>query len=120
MTQLFNIDKVFNETSSIIDRFNSSNRETYMYTSIDILKEFNNAVKSKAGKELYKSISEATSKEEQNDDFCRYFYSYRDALSKANRRFSELVGRFAIDIENLIDANKNIMYTNVNSYDFID
>lgn len=116
MTQLFNIDKVFNETSSIIDRFNSSNKETYMYTSIDILKEFNSAVKSKAGKELYKSISEATSKEEQNDDFCRYFYSYRDALSKANRRFSELVGRFAIDIENLIDANKDVMYTNVNSY----
>lgn len=118
MTSLFNIDKVFIESSSIIDKFNSSNKETFLYSTLDILREFNNSIKSNASKELYKNISESSTKEEQNDDFCKYFYTYRDALSNANKRFIELVGRFTINIDNLLDANKDLMNINASDVNF--
>lgn len=79
-------------------------KETFMFRSIEALRKFN---ESNMGftKELYKSLNEATSKEEENKVFGDFYNKYNKILDNYINEVRTIIDRFSINLDNLADAN---------------
>ena len=83
-------------------------KETYMYSAINSLKEFNESVLG-FNKDLYKSLNEANSKSEENAVFGDFYNKYGYVLNKYINEINSMVGRFSITLDNLVDANAALL-----------
>lgn len=108
MSNIFNLSNIFAESVShdmIRDKFSE---ESYFYTAMSDLREFNHSfMESTSG--LYKSISEADDSGTENKVFCQYFEDIDKKISDIINKVNETVSRFRINVENIVDANKDII-----------
>lgn len=108
MSNIFNLSNIFAESVShdmIRDKFSD---ESYFYTAMSDLREFNHSfMESTSG--LYKSISEAENSSAENKVFCQYFEDIDKKISDIINRVNETVARFTINVENIVDANRDII-----------
>lgn len=108
MSNIFNLSNIFAESVShdmIRDKFSD---ESYFYTAMSDLREFNHSfMESTSG--LYKSISEAENSSAENKVFCQYFEDIDKKISDIINRVNETVARFTINAENIVDANRDII-----------
>lgn len=82
-------------------------KETFMFSAIESLKKFNEN-SDLFTKDLYKGISEASSKEEENAVFGDFYNKYGHILNNYINEVNTMIGRFAISIDNLADANMKL------------
>ena len=108
MSNIFNLSNIFAESVShdmIRDKFSD---ESYFYTAMSDLREFNHSfMESTSG--LYKSISEAENSSSENKVFCQYFEDIDKKINDIINRVNETVARFTINVENIVDANRDII-----------
>ena len=108
MSNIFNLSNIFAESVShdmIRDKFSD---ESYFYTAMSDLREFNHSfMESTSG--LYKSISEAENSSAENKVFCQYFEDIDKKINDIINRVNETVARFTINVENIVDANRDII-----------
>lgn len=109
MSNIFNLSNIFAESVShdmIRDKFYDEN---YLYTAISELKDFQRSfMASNIG--LYQSISEADSSSKENEIFCQYFTDIDAKINDIINKINETISRFTINVENIIDANRDIIY----------
>ena len=82
-------------------------KETFMFSAIESLKKFNEN-STIFTKDLYKGISEASSLEEENAVFGDFYNKYGHILNNYINEVNTMIGRFAISIDNLADANMKL------------
>lgn len=109
MSNLFSLQNIMNE-SAITTRslVKTPIVETYLDSGIVILKELYEGM-DKIRTDLYSSLLEASSRQEENGKFAEYFKSYKQLISKYQRDMHELVSRFGINVDTFIDANKALI-----------
>lgn len=109
MNNLFNLSNIIKESSHVNTLYaNSNSSEVYLSTSINILTEMNKEL-NKNSKELYMSISESKNKTDENSAFCSYFSKFKDLINSSNNKISEMISRFIISADNIIDSNIDII-----------
>ena len=108
MSNIFNLSNIFAESAvhdMVRDRFSD---ESYVYTAMDDLRNFNRTfMESTTG--LYQSISEAESSSEENKVFCQYFNDVDTQINDIINKINETVSRFSINVENIVNANQDII-----------
>lgn len=109
MSNIFDLYNLLNENTLSNDLLAKSFlNETYMFSAIKDLREFNTSV-TDATKELYKSLNEATSKSEENAIFAQFFKKYGSVLDKYINEVNTMVDRFSITLDNLVDSNTGLI-----------
>lgn len=84
------------------------NEEVYMHSSLNYLREFNDSMTSSTEK-MYKLVMEADSKTQENSIMCEYFSEAKTAITKFTNKINELGSRFKINIDNLMDTNRDLI-----------
>ena len=109
MSNIFNLSNIFAESSSssILSSGSIAN-ESYIFSAMRDLREFNSAFMENTTN-LYKAISEAEDTKSENNVFCQYFEEVDTELSKIIKNIDESISRFTINVENIVDANKDIL-----------
>lgn len=109
MSNIFNLSNIFAESSSssILSTGNFSN-ETHIFSAMRDLKGFNSAFMENTTN-LYKSISEAEDTKSENNVFCQYFEEIDSEISKIIKNINDSISRFTINVDNIVDANKDIL-----------
>lgn len=74
---------------------------------IESLRRFNES-NINFNKELYKSLNEATSKEEENKIFGDFYNKYNKILDNYINEVRTMIDRFSINLDNLVDANDKL------------
>lgn len=77
--------------------------ETYLFSTMNILREMNSEINNKT-KQLYISISEAESKEDENKLFGKYFYEFKNIFENFSDRINQMKSRMVISIENKVET----------------
>lgn len=97
--------KFMNEaTASLADKvIKTPVRETYLFSSINILREMNNVIDENR-KQLFVQISEAESKEQENKIFADYFYKFKEIFQCFTNKLNEMKSRMIISCENKIET----------------
>lgn len=105
---LFDMNMLLKE-NTLIDELvvKPYSKETFMFQAIDSLRKFNES-SILSNKELYKSLNEATSKEEENRIFGDFYNKYNCILEKYINEVNTMIDRFSINIDNLADANNKL------------
>lgn len=107
MSNLFS-KSIMVENTSLHSLVSKPASETYLDSSVKIMEEMTESVNTLRDN-LYSGILEATSRNEENKKFAQYFKDYKQVICKYQRDMSELVSRFAINVDTLIDANQSII-----------
>lgn len=110
MSNIFNLSNIFAESSSsssILSTGNFSN-ETHIFSAMRDLKGFNSAFMENTTN-LYKAISEAEDTKSENNVFCQYFEEIDSEISKIIKNINDSISRFTINVENIVDTNKDIL-----------
>lgn len=108
MSNLFNLSELFTESTSYNVLANPVSGERYINTAIRELEKFNTSV-NESTISLYKCISEAETKEKENSVFCNYFEEIDKAIQDMINKIQSTHSRFIINIDNMVDANKDII-----------
>ena len=97
--------KFMHEASTTLESkvFKRPINETYLFSSINALREMNNIIDEKT-KKLYIQISEAESKEEENKLFAEYFYQFKSVFEEYSNRLQQMKSRMVIAIENKVET----------------
>lgn len=105
---LFDINTLLKE-NTLIDELvvKPYSKETFMFQAIDSLRKFNES-NILYNKEFYKSLNEATSKEEENKVFGDFYNKYNSILDKYINEVRTMIDRFSINLDNLADANNKL------------
>lgn len=105
---LFDINTLLKE-NTLIDELvvKPYSKETFMFQAIDSLRKFNES-NILYNKEFYKSLNEATSKEEENKVFGDFYNKYNSILDKYINEVCTMIDRFSINLDNLADANNKL------------
>lgn len=106
MSNIFNLANAFKESS--IREIPSIASENYMLSAIEDLEKANHAINERT-KDLYDCISEAESKDEENEIFASYFEDISSRVGKIIKSINETTARFIINIDNIADANRDIL-----------
>ena len=108
MSNIFNLSNIFTESTShdmIRDKFYD---ESYLYTAMTELKDFQRSfMENTIG--LYKSIYEAENSSKENQIFCQYFTDIDNKINDIINKVNETLSRFTINVENIVDANRDII-----------
>ena len=109
MSNIFNLSNIFAESSSssILSSGTITN-EYYIFSAMRDLRDFNSAFMENTTN-LYKAISEAEDTKSENNVFCQYFEEVDTELSKIIKNINDSISRFTINVENIVDANKDIL-----------
>ena len=110
MTDMFSLDFM---TESNITQFKdlvfkSSSTEPYLSSILMSLREMNESVMQENAK-LYKPILEAETTSDENKLFGAYFEAFEKVFTKHINKVSEIVSRFVIGIDNLIESNEDLI-----------
>lgn len=108
MSSVFNLHHLFTESTSYNVLVNPVGNEEYMNTVIESLEEFNSSIHSSL-QALYESLENADTREEENSIFCRYFDQVDKEINKTIEKIQQMVSRFIINVENIVDVNKDIL-----------
>lgn len=102
--------KFMNEaTASLADKvIKTPVRETYLFSSINILREMNNVIDENR-KQLFVQISEAESKEQENKIFADYFYKFKEIFQCFRNKLNEMKSRMIISCENKIETWQDLI-----------
>ena len=106
MSNIFNLANAFKESS--IREIPAIASENYMLSAIEDLEKANHAINERT-KDLYDCISEAESKDEENEIFASYFEDISSRVGKIIKSINETTARFIINIDNIADANRDIL-----------
>lgn len=108
MSNLFNLSKVFE--TPVLEQLVSTDKTGagYLYNAISLMESVNKEY-AETTKELYKMVAEASSKQEENEIFAKYFTKINDIIDKAIIGINEMISSFAIKIDNLADANADLL-----------
>ena len=109
MSNIFNLSNIFAESSSssILSSGTIAN-ESYIFSAMRDLRDFNSAFMENTTN-LYKAISEAEDTKSENNVFCQYFEEVDAELSKIIKNINDSISRFTINVENIVDANRDIL-----------
>ena len=109
MSNIFNLSNIFAESSSssILSSGTITN-ESYIFSAMRDLRDFNSAFMENTTN-LYKAISEAEDTKSENNVFCQYFEEVDAELSKIIKNINDSISRFTINVENIVDANRDIL-----------
>ena len=109
MSNIFNLSNIFAESSSssILSSGTITN-ECYIFSAMKDLRDFNSAFMENTTN-LYKAISEAEDTKFENNVFCQYFEEVDTELSKIIKNINDSISRFTINVENIVDANRDIL-----------
>ena len=77
--------------------------ETYLYSSIEALREMNTMI-DKETKKLYTNICEAESKEEENKLFADYFYQFKNIFGEFANRIQQMKSRMIMSVETKVET----------------
>ena len=97
--------KFMHEASTTLESkvFKRPVKETYLFSSLNALREMNDIIDEKT-KKLYIQISEAESKEEENKLFADYFYQFKAIFEEYSNRLQQMKSRMTIAIENKVET----------------
>ena len=97
--------KFMNEaTAYLADKvFKRPVNETYLFSTLDILREMNSMV-NKNTEKLYIQIAEAESKESENKIFADYFYQFKNIFQNFANKVNEMKSRMVISVENKVET----------------
>lgn len=109
MSNIFNLSNIFAESSSssILSSGTITN-ESYIFSAMRDLRDFNSAFMENTTN-LYKAISEAEDTKSENNVFCQYFEEVDTEISKIIKNINDSISRFTINVENIVDANRDIL-----------
>lgn len=88
--------------------FINDSRENYTHTVLESLLNLNSDVNN-GNKTLYESLLEAADTQEENKIFKSYFTEFVKRFNKTILSINEAVSRFVIKIDNIADANSDIL-----------
>lgn len=106
MSGLFSLNSILTENNTFKSIIKTPVDETYLNSVLPILKKFNTGI-TESTMTMYKGISEATSRSEENEKFAEYFKKYKTLVNDYIREMNELVSKFAINVNTYIDANQS-------------
>ena len=106
MSKILNLSSIFRESS--IDLVAIQRDSIYLNEAVEscrcVFSEYN---ANRA--DLFKTLSEASSVDEENNSFGEFFGKYKSVINKYILKLNTLVGQFSINMENLVDANKKLI-----------
>lgn len=109
MSELFKLSKILKENASLYNLVAKSYPdETYMFTTLNNLSKLNESYTNNT-KKLYRAISEAESKFDENNAFCEYFEQYKNTIIDQVNKINNMLSRFTITVDNFIDSNKELL-----------
>lgn len=108
MTNVFNLSNIFAESTAYNVLANPVISQKYLYNAMNDLEEFNHAY-TESTTSLYKAILEADNREDENAIFCQYFSEIDKHIRNTINKINETTSRFIINVENIVDANKDIL-----------
>lgn len=97
--------------------FAKSVNDTFLSTAIREMTSLNEELKALDIK-AFKLIKEAETKSEENNQFCAYYKEYRAVIQKFTDKIKELASRCCIKIDNIADANIDIIEDDNYDIDF--
>lgn len=116
---LFNFENMINENYSFSDCLHSvQTDEVYLHRTLRSLTKLNESVSSSI-KKLGVSVLEAESRKEENQCFCVAFKEFKDTIVNFISDMNVTVGKFAVELENIVNANKDLLDSDdyINNYD---
>lgn len=108
MSNIFNLSNIFTESSFPTALKNVTSGEVYRLSVLRDLNALNESFNNATAK-LYKAINEAETKEAENDIFKEYFAEIEKAFGITIQQINEMQSRFIINIDNIVDANMDIL-----------
>jgi len=97
--------------------FAKSVNDAFLSTAIQEITSLNEELKALDIK-AFKLIKEAETKSEENNQFCAYYKEYRAVIQKFTDKIKELASRCCIKIDNIVDANIDIIEDDNYDIDF--
>lgn len=108
MSELFNLSNLFTESTSYNVLSDVTPGESYMESAMISLDKLNKSF-IESTKDLYVKISEAEDRAQENSAMCCYFTEIEKAIKEFTNKSNEIVSRFIINIDNIVDANQDIV-----------
>lgn len=97
--------------------FAKSVNDTFLSTAIQEMSSLNEELKD-IDLKAFKLIKEAETKSEENNQFCAYYKEYKAVIQKFTDKIKELASRCCIKIDNIVDANIDIIEDDNYDVDF--
>lgn len=97
--------------------FAKSVNDTFLSTAIQEMSSLNEELKD-IDLKAFKLIKEAETKSEENNQFCAYYKEYKAVIQKFTDKIKELASRCCIKIDNIVDANIDIIEDDNYDIDF--
>ena len=104
MSELFNLSSLFTESTSYNVLSDVTSGESYMESTMVSLDKLNKSF-IESTKDLYVKISEAEDRVQENNVMCNYFSEIEKLIREFVNKSNEMVSRFIINIDNIVDAN---------------
>lgn len=111
MSELLNLSNIFAESTSynVISEVRSG--EIYMESCFSYINEFNKNFNNET-KILYNAIQEAEDRASENEAMCEYMCSIEKATNNLINKVNDMVSRFIIKIDNMVDAESDFINNN--------
>lgn len=98
-------EKTFN---SLKEMFAHPSNELYLCSALHELSKMNSSIKDLNARN-FKSILEAETKTAENQQFCTYFKEFKAIIDRFIGKIDEMAGKAIINIDNIADANKELI-----------
>lgn len=111
MNDFLNLESILNGEKiyhTLKEMFSHPSNELYLCSALHELSNMNNSINELRVK-TFKSILEADTKMEENNHFCIYFKEFKNIVDNFISKIDELAGKAIINIDNIVDANKDLI-----------
>ena len=105
-SKLFNFSTLLTENT--FDLVKKVKEKNCLSEALQIIASLDEQVQSSTST-LYSALLEAESKKAENACFGRFYAEYKAELLKYKNKMTELASQFCINLENYVDANKDIL-----------
>lgn len=105
-SKLFNFSTLLTENT--FDLVKKVKEKNCLSEALQIISSLDEQVQSNTNN-LYSSLLEAESKKAENACFGRFYAEYKSELLKYKNKMNELAAQFCINLENYVDANKDVL-----------
>lgn len=105
-SKLFNFSTLLTENT--FDLVKKVKEKNCLSEALQIISSLDEQVQSSTNN-LYSTLLEAESKKAENACFGRFYAEYKAELLKYKNKMNELAAQFCINLENYVDANKDIL-----------
>lgn len=105
-SKLFNFSTLLTENT--FDLVKKVKEKNCLSEALQIISSLDKQVQSNTNN-LYSSLLEAESKKAENACFGRFYAEYKSELLKYKNKMNELAAQFCINLENYVDANKDVL-----------